>query len=104
MLYLLCPRLQRADRLDSSPPGVKNGRYFADDIFICIFVNEAFCILIKISLKFVPKRLGLDDCLAPNRQQAIIWTNTDLIHWHIYAALGEMSSYKDAVFSVQEFP
>ena len=24
-------------------------------IFICIFVNETFCILIKISLKFVPK-------------------------------------------------
>ena len=23
----------------------------------------------------------------PNRRQAIIWTNVDLIHWHIYAAL-----------------
>ena len=27
----------------------------ADDIFKCIFVNESFSILIKISLKFVPK-------------------------------------------------
>ena len=27
----------------------------ADDIFKCIFVNEKFCILIRISLKFVPK-------------------------------------------------
>ena len=27
----------------------------ADDIFKCIFMNEKFCILIKISLKFVPK-------------------------------------------------
>ena len=27
----------------------------ADDIFRCIFVNEKFCILIQISLKFVPK-------------------------------------------------
>ena len=27
----------------------------ADDIFRNIFVNEKFCILIKISLKFVPK-------------------------------------------------
>ena len=27
----------------------------ADDIFKFIFVNEKFCILIKISLKFVPK-------------------------------------------------
>ena len=29
----------------------------ADDIFRCIFVNEKFCILIKISLKIVPKGL-----------------------------------------------
>ena len=27
----------------------------ADDIFRLIFVNEKFCILIKNSLKFVPK-------------------------------------------------
>ena len=27
----------------------------ADDIYKCIFVNEKFCILIKISLMFVPK-------------------------------------------------
>ena len=26
----------------------------ADAIFICIFVNETFCILIEISLKFAP--------------------------------------------------
>ena len=29
----------------------------ADDIFRCIFMNEKFCILIEISLKFVPKGL-----------------------------------------------
>ena len=29
--------------------------YFANDIFKCIFVNEHFCILIKISVTFVPK-------------------------------------------------
>ena len=40
--------------INSSPPG-QNGRHFADIIFRCIFVNEKFCILIKISLKFVPK-------------------------------------------------
>ena len=32
-----------------------NGRHFADDIFKCIFLNENAWILIKISLKFVPK-------------------------------------------------
>ena len=25
---------------------------------------------------------------VPNRRQAIIWTNADPIHWHIYVALG----------------
>ena len=33
----------------------QNGRHFADDIFRCIFMNEKFCILIKIPLKFVPE-------------------------------------------------
>ena len=40
--------------INSSPAG-QNGRHFADDIFRCIFLNENICILIKISLKFVPK-------------------------------------------------
>ena len=33
----------------------QNGRHFADDTFKCIFLNENVRILIKISLKFVPK-------------------------------------------------
>ena len=33
----------------------QNGRRFADDIFTCIFLNENVWILLKISLKFVPK-------------------------------------------------
>ena len=45
----------------------------ADDIFNCIFLNEA--------------SIGLDNGLAPNRRRAIIWTNADPIHWRIYAAL-----------------
>ena len=32
--------------------------------------------------------IGLENGLAPNRQQAIIWTNADPIHGCIYAALG----------------
>ena len=39
-------------KLNSSPPG-QNGRHLADQIFRCIFVNEKFCILIEISMKFV---------------------------------------------------
>ena len=37
-----------------SPPGL-NGRHFPDDIFKCIFMNEKFCALIRISLMSVPK-------------------------------------------------
>ena len=33
----------------------QNGRYFADNIFECIFLNENVLISFKISLKFVPK-------------------------------------------------
>ena len=51
-------------------------------------------IFIKISLKFVPQltklSIGLDNGLAPNRRQAIIWTNAGLIYWRIYAAWGKM--------------
>ena len=78
--------------INSSPPG-RNGCHFADDIFRSIFVNEKFCILIKILLKFFSKgpidnNPALVSITALNRQQAIIWTNAELIHWHIYAALG----------------
>ena len=38
----------------NSSPG-QNGRHFADDIFRCISVNEKYCFLIKISLKYVLK-------------------------------------------------
>ena len=80
--------------INSSPPG-QNGRCLADDIFKCIFMNEKFCILIKISLKFGPKgpvykknSIGLNNGLAPNRRQVIIWTNADPIHWRIHTTLG----------------
>ena len=33
----------------------QHGRCFADVIFRCIFLNENICILIRISMKFVPK-------------------------------------------------
>ena len=41
--------------LISSSPFGQNGYHFTDDSFKCIFKNEKFCILIQISLKFVPK-------------------------------------------------
>ena len=53
------------DSFNSSPPE-QNGRHFADDIFRSIFVNEKFCILIKVSLNFVPE--GPID-----NNQALVW-------------------------------
>ena len=40
----------------------------------------------------------LDHGLVPNRQQAIIWTNADMIYWRIYVALGgdELSKFTAA--------
>ena len=40
--------------INSSLPG-QNGHHLADNIFKWIFMNEKFCILIRISLKFIPK-------------------------------------------------
>ena len=69
-------------------PLEKYGRHFADDIFICIFMNETFCILVKISQKFVPNGpIDNKPAMTPNKWQAIIWTNAGSIHWRIYAAL-----------------
>ena len=42
--------------VNSISPG-QNSRHFTDNIFRCIFMNEKFCILIKISLKYVSKGL-----------------------------------------------
>ena len=32
--------------------------------------------------------IGSGNGLAPNRRQAIIWTNADLVPWRFYVALG----------------
>ena len=59
------------------PPG-QNG-HFAGDLFICIFVNEKFCVVIEISLKFVPNKGPLTII-----QHWFIRTHADAIHWRIY--------------------
>ena len=73
-----------------SPPG-QDGRHFAEGIFRCISMNEEFSVLIRISLKFVPKG-PIDNNPALVKimgwWQAIIWTNADRIHLHICVALG----------------
>ena len=68
------------------------------------YLNERFCILIQISLKFVPKgpidkkvSVGSGNGLAPTRRQAITWTNTEPFHWRIYAALGGYALIKSLI-------
>ena len=71
-----------------------DGQHFADNIFKLNFFNENRCILIQIELKYVPKgptysKTALVQC------QAIIWTNDDLVLWHIKAShsLCELNAY-----------
>ena len=85
----------------------------ADNNLKYIFLNEKDKILIRFSLKFVPRSpidnmpalaqesnwqyasIGSGNGLAPNRRQAITWPNADPVHWHMYAALGgdELNHY-----------
>ena len=73
----------------------QNGRYFPDDIFKCIFLNENVLILIKISLKFVSK--GFINSI-PSLVQTMAWRRPGdkqlsepmvvSLLTHIYASLG----------------
>ena len=60
----------------------QNGYQCADDIFYLICLTKTCSRIIQIPLKFGPKDLidsvVLDDGLAPDNLQAIIWTNDDL--------------------------
>ena len=69
----------------------QNGCRFADDILICFFSNENVWIksyfielwcLGSNQQYFI---IGLDNGLAPNRRQVIIWSNYGLVYWRIYA-------------------
>ena len=60
----------------------KMAAIFADDIFTCMFVNEKFCILIRISPKFVHKG-PIDNKSA--LVQIMAWVRTG----DIYGARGE---------------
>ena len=62
---------------------------------LSIFMTEKFCIAIQLPRRFVPKgpidnvSIGSGNGWAPNRWQAITWTNADPGGWRICAALGE---------------
>ena len=82
--------------IKSFPPG-QNGRHFADDIFRCNSVNEKFIFWLKfhwslfLSVQLTISQHWSDNGLAPNRRQAIIWTNADRFSDAYMRHLGEMS-------------
>ena len=53
-LHMMIMCLQNSQHLNTLGPR-QNGRHFPDAIFKCIFFNENVWIVIKISLKFVPR-------------------------------------------------
>ena len=79
--------------INSSTHG-QNGRRFADDIFICILWMKSFVFCLKfhwsllLRVQLQQPSIGLDYELAPNRRQAITWTDGDPVQWRINAALG----------------
>ena len=67
-------------KLISSPPG-QNGRRFADNIFRFIFVNKKMSILVKISLKFVPKG-PIDNKPGPCITNVFVTRRKNFSQWH----------------------
>ena len=81
--------------INRSPSG-QIGLHFTDNFFRCTFIKKKVLYFDKkfhwalfLRLQLTITSIGLDDGLVPNRRQAIIWTNVDPIHWHIYVALGK---------------
>ena len=58
----------------------QNGRHFPNDIWNGFFLFLRFQLTIN--------SIGLENGLAPNGRQAIVWTNDSLFLWRIYASLG----------------
>ena len=53
-----------------------------------LWLKFHWSLFLRVQLTINQRGFFLDNGLAPNRRQAIIWTNVDTIHWRIYAALG----------------
>ena len=75
----------------NSPARGQNGRHFGRRHFQMRFIQWKF--RIQIPLKFVPEiQLTVSqhwsgNAFAPNRRQAITWTNADPVEWRVYATL-----------------
>ena len=76
----------------------QDGSFFVHDIFTCISLNGKFRILNTIFSEICSLRsnwqcgsIGSDSGLAPNRRQAIIWTNVGMLYWYAPLVLSELT-------------
>ena len=53
-----------------------------------LYFNQNFTEVCFGGYNCLQVNISLGNGLAMNRQRAIIWTNADPVHWHIYVALG----------------
>ena len=90
LTHIFATRLQCVNTL--RPP--QNSRYFADDIFRWIFLNENVWISLKIPLEIVPQ-IQINN--IPSSTQIMAWRRPGekplsepwwLVYWRIYASLG----------------
>ena len=84
MIFLLIPRILAS-------PGYQQP--YTQTRFSNVFLwMKSLVFSWKCLQKLVPKyQVTIDNGLAPDRWQAITWTNVDPVYWRIYPALGEMS-------------
>ena len=66
--------LDQGEMMISSYPAGRNGRHFAGNVFKCIFMDEKFCILNRLSRKLVPNDL-IDN--IPELFQIMAWRWSD---------------------------
>ena len=83
------PQFRNDSMLNSSPPGL-NGHHFGRQHFQMNFLEWKwynsdlnFIEICSQEPSWQQANIGSGNGLVPNRRQAIIWTNADLIHWQI---------------------
>ena len=75
------------------PETRKHDRDFADDIFVCFFVNENVGISMKILLKMFPglegqiDNIGSEHGLSPNRRKNILWLSDNWVYVRLSASI-----------------
>ena len=91
-------------------PTAQMAARFVDDIFKCIFIDEKFLYFVRNLTEVCSGgsnrqdvSIGSGNDLAPNRRQAISWTNADLVHLRIYAALGEKVDIQETLQTLAIF-